>query len=249
MASDGLTVVRSANLSDVDFTFSQNHDSYTNQTTYKAIIFGGCTLNITFIFVVQPTVLSYAGEDIPMSSMSLKFLVEIESWPFQTISNYLEIIVSAGGENANTTNSNDNDGCNPTAGFNSDGHLTWYKVYQGGYVLYTPLVSVAVLDEKIKLVTFEVGNENLVINVPFFWSTAIVDPSYSILLESNGNGDCGKKASDTEWIVGVSVAGAVTLCGIIAATAFIIIRKRKKARQSKRIQKAQERMSNPALNS
>jgi len=158
--------VRSVNLSEVQYGVSHAGDYNTTQTIYNATIFGSCSLKFTYIYVLHPTSFSFIGVDIPLSSMSIKVLVEIQHWPFQTIANSLQIIMNTGGGSS----SSGVEGCGDDVGFNTLGHLTWYKVYNGEYTLYTPLVNIAKIDQRIEVINFQLNSDNdLIIEVPFFF--------------------------------------------------------------------------------
>jgi len=222
-------VVQSVNISNTFFSKSSEENSNISTTIYNAIILENCNLTITIYLVKQSTTFSFVGMEIPLSSNSIKIMVEVDHWPFQTIANSLEILVNNEGSLA--------DGCDDV-GYNSQGHITWFKYFNGQYTLYSPLINVAEIDEKNQTIYYMFSNDQLIIVIPFFWNYALVDPSYAVLLESAPPGGCDTSESIVEkdgWIIVVAISVSSSMFVAIVAGTLLIIRNRRRVLHMKRV--------------
>jgi len=106
-------------------------------------------------------------------------------------------------------------------------------------------VSRATIDQKQKSVAFQLINETeLVIEIPYFWYNATVDPSYSILLEPY-NGNCGgpfPENSNEAWLLGVVVASAAVGL-VIIVTVVVILQKKQRRKSAKKLRLSLQKLT------
>eukprot|EP00026_Physarum_polycephalum_P019652 Phypoly_transcript_21771.p1 GENE.Phypoly_transcript_21771~~Phypoly_transcript_21771.p1 ORF type:complete len:182 (+),score=17.75 Phypoly_transcript_21771:90-635(+) len=148
----------------------------------------------------------------------IKYLIYIQNWPFMNIRNRLQIRMQTDGFSHNpssacSTSENSTDGST---------NLQWFKLNFDGVSLYATFAQDTEVDGKYGKVSFSLSGNDIVISLPSFWEYAVVDPVYSVLLDTQieqiGECDFGKirKNRNLKKIVGVAVGGVVGVTVIIA---------------------------------
>ncbi|EGC31042.1 hypothetical protein DICPUDRAFT_40546 [Dictyostelium purpureum] len=179
----------------------------------------------------KQTNISFASEQLDMNPSSVKYTIEIIDYPFQSILNSLEIVMSASFKSNDKT-----DGCSSkefgdTNGWDNSNYL---KIQVNDHSLYARFikrgvingrsivtVSNSILDDSFKTVQDpSQATSFIAISIPYFSSNATIDPDFSILLDQSKSSSsvCKSKLSSTQ-IAGI-IIGAV---GFVAVVAICII--------------------------
>eukprot|EP00026_Physarum_polycephalum_P020534 Phypoly_transcript_23170.p1 GENE.Phypoly_transcript_23170~~Phypoly_transcript_23170.p1 ORF type:complete len:166 (+),score=25.36 Phypoly_transcript_23170:61-558(+) len=128
---------------------------------------------------------------------------------------------------------------------NEDGNkgLKWFTFNVDGTTLYGQFVDRAIVDGLPREVNFTLNQDNTIIaKLPHFWSAAVVDPSYSVILGSPGS-NCGKDTSKIKKITIIVVPTVVVFVLLIVVGVLLYpkIKSKLKVWNSKRnYNKAQE---------
>eukprot|EP00026_Physarum_polycephalum_P015775 Phypoly_transcript_16546.p1 GENE.Phypoly_transcript_16546~~Phypoly_transcript_16546.p1 ORF type:complete len:216 (+),score=36.38 Phypoly_transcript_16546:186-833(+) len=161
------------------------------------------------------TTVTFANTTSIFPANTLKLAIQIHDWPFQSLRNSLEIILGSKEKSKSSTP----DACTEfqaTKDENQD--LKWFTLNVNGNTLYGQFENRAIVDELQRKVNFTLSDDNFVIaKLPHFWNSAVVDPSYSVLLSSPPDG-CHKKKKVN--IVAIVVPIAVVV--ILVAGIFLI---------------------------
>jgi len=105
--------------------------------------------------------------------------------------------------------------------------------------MYAEFLNDAVIDGKVQYIAFRLASDgnSVYASVPAFWTSAEIDPTYSVLVEPNSNtiDTCNNntnngKVNNTVLIVSVVVAVVVA----VSFAAFFTIRKIRKRRSSRK---------------
>jgi len=182
----------------------------------------GAILNVKLWEFSEQYSIPFANQILQMQPNSVKMSCTISAWPFVSLTNSLQIVLAPVYVDGDST-----EVCQ-TSTDNSDlnGNLRWFEATVNGVTLYGEFISDAVIDGAVKPVSFRLAPDQYIYaTLPFFWTSAEIDPSYSVLLEGGTtSGGCdritksGLTKSLTDIIYGVSFGGA----GFIAIVIYII---------------------------
>eukprot|EP01133_Synstelium_polycarpum_P007723 gene7723-9048_t len=210
-----------------------------------------CIFDVTITVFIEPGQSVFAGETMSMFANSVKFVVTVESWDFQSPLNRLQIIYSSKG-----TRKVEASRC-PLPPLQSTtsappGALNWFQVHAQDVVLKTRFSSRTIVDGRLTQSSVVlVSNTTLLdaktndhieqlsaIVVPHFLSTVTVDPNLGLLLqdydapvpsdscetatESPKNNDKKKNKWRTPVITVLVVVGVIA----IAVVAAFYVKKR-----------------------
>lgn len=139
----------------------------------------GAKVRVTATSWTNSTTIEFAGRSITVAPYALKYTFEFSNWPFQSSSNRLQVVMQTLSSDANMTQT-------PTSVSDEDGNLLYFIVYVGDQALYCDLVPVVLVDGLPSNVSSSLSaSGDLSMTIPYFASSAIVDPNYSILPDSS----------------------------------------------------------------
>jgi len=74
-----------------------------------------------------------------------------------------------------------------------EGNLRWYKIRVANVSLYAQMEEFAILDGYKRGISFNGPSKNneVIVNIPFFWHNLTLDPNFGLLLEDSNNDPCG----------------------------------------------------------
>jgi len=216
--------------------------SYTQWVYFALLLFGNQKLSRTVASVSQldqPTVtisiynfnessvMNFANQSLPFPENSLKIYVSVTYWPFASVTNTLRTsfkITSAAqpppqqcGNNNNNNNNNDND-------------IKSVQINGNGYGLYIALFADAIIDGRVKKVEFTTTNNDLFVDIPYFWTNATIDPSFAVLLNTDSSASSQSCAGNTTeggltWIDTVIIVVVVVVVAVACGVGIFMYRR------------------------
>jgi len=216
-----------------------------------SIVNNNITTNITVTieFFNQTKTIYFAGQNLTMNPSTLKYKISMTEYSFQSSVNHLKFIMSA----LITASSND-DGCTYkefNAGSESSDYL---RLQLDNYSLYGRFIKVGLIDNRPTTITNDLldsqfkqldqsntkssSQSYIGISIPFYKRSVIIDPDFSVLLDSDKARDkegsiCESKSSSAlsaAKIAGI-VIGCVAFVSIIVISVIYHLYKKKKSQK------------------
>eukprot|EP01133_Synstelium_polycarpum_P019147 gene19147-22932_t len=209
---------------DTSSTHWTSLDSSQSSTRYfGTFINDNCTLDITFTVYTQSEAIKFAGESLMMAANSIKQVIAIRSWTFNSTANQLELVFLTNQTGTSTSLHTINKAL--------DSDLTWYDVSTDESILTSRFARRIVTDGRITknrvsllastdpLYTVHSFNSTILsaMTVPYFQVEASLDPNFSLLLRSKDQTSDESESSSNKWKVPVIVT-----CSVIGAIAIIL---------------------------
>jgi len=167
------------------------------------------------------TIVDFADFNFNFSANTLKYTLEVFSWPFKSAGNKLAI------EFVSPYNASDSSGynnCDPVTYEEIEvGNYQYYQVNFHGFSMLIRFIDVAIIDNRQRYITFNF-TDGIQVILPHFFSSALLDPDYNMLVsvQNSGTNDCGKDETSDIWIIIVSVvAVVVTLTASVLMYIFV----------------------------
>ncbi|KAN0043446.1 hypothetical protein ACTA71_011105 [Dictyostelium dimigraforme] len=203
-------------------------------------------ITVTLKWFGNQSIVTFANQELVMNPSTLKYTIEITSFPFSSYLNNLELIMSA----TIQSNTNDNGVCSAkefgetSSGDNSnylkiqvEDHSLYGRFIKRGIVDNYNIISISnvLLDSQFKPITEAKSLQSFIgIQIPYYKSSIIIDPDFSILLDSNdasskSNSICSdtSKKLGTTQIIGIVLGAVGFTCVIALSVTYYIIKKRK----------------------
>lgn len=205
------TVVYSIDMTGSNFTLESDSTNSTlnKQWVYNTTLENLAGLSVTiYEFQDDVTNITFAGTTTSYAKNSLKLSVEIGAWPFRGYQNSLILIFTTG---AQTTGA----GCQQVNSFSGEGSLQWFSINIEGTTMYGQFEQNAIVDGIIRPISFSLGSNDTTVaaKISHFWNYAVIDPSFSVLLEDPP--DCSSHATSHTLVVAVSV--------VVPLVVFVIV--------------------------
>lgn len=193
-------------------------DINVTQVSYTIAIPNQATLTLILWVFSRGATYSFANRTITVPDNSVKYSIKLENWPFNTIRNRLQIVMTTEGGSLNQ------DACqNTISSQDSSNNLQWFTLNVEGVSLHAQFVEEVILDGKVGKVGFELSSNNEVVySVPSFWDAIEIDPVYSVLLDTNNKVDncqANSLKSNDNNVASVAVGAAVG--GVVGAAAAV----------------------------
>ncbi|KAN0028313.1 hypothetical protein ACTFIV_010154 [Dictyostelium citrinum] len=210
-------------------------------------------ISVNIEYFENEKTIEFAGQEINMKPSSIKYTINIDQYPFSTRLNQLQLILSA----TAITNS-DSDSCSNKEFDNTTSESSDYiKLSISNKSLYGRLIKRALVDSKPITISNELLDQSLGaiddshtsqsfigINIPIYSKKVIIDPDFSLLLNSNPttsndneNSICSPKSSSTglskAQLAGIIVGCSVAAIAITVATVVTIFKNKDLAKQKK----------------
>eukprot|EP00026_Physarum_polycephalum_P002250 Phypoly_transcript_02255.p1 GENE.Phypoly_transcript_02255~~Phypoly_transcript_02255.p1 ORF type:complete len:837 (+),score=54.15 Phypoly_transcript_02255:332-2842(+) len=212
-------IVRSIDLQDLNYSISNGSENGLHWQYGTAQ--GPIYILLSFHLPNEPETISFANQNISLSPFSLKSTITIVNWPFDSIYNQLRIWSTLADGNMS--------GKWEQALSTQNGNVAWVKYTQNDTCLLATFEDRIELDGKVR--SMQVGTDAalklMFFSIPHFWSIAVLDPNYSVLLANKHNAPSSRhKVQVMEISVGV-VVSAVALVLIFAVIYFKYYQKRR----------------------
>jgi len=198
-------------------------------------------VNVTIEYFTNTTTIQFAGQVLTMNPSSIKYQISIDKYQFESTLNQLEFIMSA------SINMSNNDGCTYNNNDNTIEGSEYLRLQIDNYSLYGRFIKRGLVDNRPRNIINTFINSNTTknseatkqigIRIPFYNTNAIIDPDFSILIDSNSAKDregsiCSSKSKK---LTGPQIAGIVIGCvgftAVIVTAVVYSIYKTKKSKQ------------------
>ncbi|EGC30579.1 hypothetical protein DICPUDRAFT_157675 [Dictyostelium purpureum] len=216
-----------------------SNDSISTQYSYSSIIKKDnkqvSNITATLIWYKESQSIFFAGQQLEMNPSTIKYTINITSYPFSTKLNTLQLIMKASIQ-TNSTDSCSNAQFGNLTRENSD----YLKLQVDNHSFYGRFVKRCIIDDtKLSTLTNTIldssMNDALIndhqtsqsyigININQFTDNVVIDPDFSILLDSNSVGSSCKDSSGLtkSQLAGIIVGGACFFIVILIIFLFII---------------------------
>ncbi|KYQ91778.1 EGF-like domain-containing protein [Tieghemostelium lacteum] len=228
--------------SSINFSYNFTNWKYTNLTSsdrtknfeeylYETDVpYGGIntTVKVTLKYFHNKDTVEFAGETLDILPSTLKYQISISPFKFQSSLNTLQLVMSASIQ----SDTNDYSCTYQEQGNSPDSDADYVKLQVNEHSLYGRFIKRAIIDNRIQTIsnTFQNGESQsnhiqnqVAINIPNFQYLVIMDPDYSVLIDSQKASDqststCGQPSEDKgltkTQLIGI-IIGSVAF-GIIA---------------------------------
>ncbi|KAM9992811.1 hypothetical protein ACTFIY_010252 [Dictyostelium cf. discoideum] len=208
-------------------------------------------ISVSIEYFENERTIEFAGQEINMKPSSIKYTIYIEKYPFSTRLSQLQLILSATAIINSDSDSCSNKEFDSTTSQASD----FIKLSISNKSLYGRLIKRALVDSVPITISNELLDKSLGaisnshtsqsfigINVPIYNKNVIIDPDFSLLLNSNPstndneNSICSPKPSSglsKAQLAGIIVGCCVAAIAITFATIVTIYKKKVTAKQMK----------------
>ncbi|KYQ96651.1 EGF-like domain-containing protein [Tieghemostelium lacteum] len=195
--------------------------------------------NISIQYFSEDTTLNFANELVDIRAYTLKYTIEMSPYLFKSVTNNLQIVMSALIESSNLNS------CSTIeSGDTLDTNFQFFKLQVEDHSLYAKFIKKAEIDyrvrsiENVQLSTNSQGSSRaqtlIGINVPYYTNYVLMDPDFSLLLDSRSTADnedsqCysppSKSKLSKEQLIGIIVGSVVGGAIIIAIISYVVITK------------------------
>ncbi|EGC39938.1 hypothetical protein DICPUDRAFT_147248 [Dictyostelium purpureum] len=222
---------------------------------YQTTVGKSTLVKVRLQWFSKETIIKFADQQINMNPSSVKYSIEIVDYPFASKLNYLELVIKASLETLDST-------CSAQEfGYTSGDNMEYMKIQIDDHSLYGRFIRRGIFDElkQVKAITNRIIPDNSISNSNSFSSTligikmayfskrAIIDPDFSVLLDSNrvdkkSNSICSNKGSNK--LSGSKIAGIVIGCVAFVAIVIvcIIYNHQRKKKQKKFVANMQQKL-------
>ncbi|KYR02403.1 EGF-like domain-containing protein [Tieghemostelium lacteum] len=231
-----------------NFTFTQwlfTNTSTSSTTSYLyATSIDNNSTNVTVSVQWYPTetTITFANEEIRMLPSTMKYTIEISSFDFQSSTNRLQLVMNA------QTISDNTDTCvtrTPENQQDSDLIYEYFKLQIDNHSLYGRFIKRALVDFRptaISNTLLQSTTQNtstsgstleaqqlIGINIPYYSNNVIIDPDFSVLVESNpiddSNCPSSSKGLTKSQLAGIIIASSVAGLFVILLSVYFIMKK------------------------
>ncbi|KAN0018640.1 hypothetical protein ACTFIU_008568 [Dictyostelium citrinum] len=212
-----------------NWTFNKTKDSQSNNI-YKLsqTIQQSCEIIASIEEISTPKQYSFAGSTFALDAGSIKLTISISNYYYKSNLNTLQLQLVSSADN----NENQETDCNSkevsTNEINTSS-FKYIKISKDNRVLQGRFINKVLSDGRSTYLSTDIKSEGnsiiATLNLPHFVNQSIIDPDFSVLLETDFKSKCDTK-NDRKWLIPVAVVVPIVgLCLIGALVYFIYIKK------------------------
>ncbi|KAN0018639.1 hypothetical protein ACTFIU_008567 [Dictyostelium citrinum] len=212
-----------------NWTFNKTKDSQSNNI-YKLsqTIQQSCEIIASIEEISTPKQYSFAGTTFTLDAGSIKLTISISNYYYKSNLNTLQLQLISSADN----NENQETDCNSkevsTNEINTSS-FKYIKISKDNRILQGRFINKILSDGRPTYLSIDIKNESnsmiATLNLPHFLNQSIIDPDFSVLLETDFKSKCDTK-NDRKWLIPVAVVVPIVgLCCIGALVYFIYIKK------------------------
>ncbi|EGC35993.1 hypothetical protein DICPUDRAFT_78336 [Dictyostelium purpureum] len=191
-----------------------------------------CTVGVSTIWFEELSNITFANQQLTMNPSSLKYNINITSYPFESTLNRLQLLISASTQSNEEDNVCSGQDFGETVADNSD----YIKLQINKHSLYGRFIKRGIIDNSNVSISNDIlsdrSNETyyssgtyIAVNIPYFNFLAQLDPDFSVLLEGNSaNSICKNKSGLSKGAIIGIVVGCVGGAIIITIAILLIIK-------------------------
>ncbi|KAF2070586.1 hypothetical protein CYY_008091 [Polysphondylium violaceum] len=228
---------------------------------YNTSIVGAIQTNISvwIEYFEEQQIIQFAGQNLTMYPSSIKYKIAITRYPFSSSLNMLQFVMAA--SFITPTNGE----CTYTDFNNTIEDSEYLRLQIDSHSLFGRFIKRGLLDDRPRVVTNSIlendgytsfkntsmGSSFIGMNLPFYLRTAIIDPDFSVLIDSNPasskqGSTCATKK--TNKLSGAKIAGIVIGCVafvsiIVVAVSYHLYKKKKQLKFEKNVENKLKRFN------
>ncbi|KAN0018638.1 hypothetical protein ACTFIU_008566 [Dictyostelium citrinum] len=211
-----------------NWTFNKTKDSQSNNI-FKLVqtIQQSCEIIASIEEISTPKQYSFAGTTFTLDTGSIKLTISISNYYYKSNLNTLQLQLISSADN----NENQETDCNSkevsTNEINTSS-FKYIKISKDNRVLQGRFINKILSDGRPTYLSIDIKNESnsmiATLNLPHFLNQSIIDPDFSVLLQTDFNSECDTK-NDRKWLIPVAVIIPVIGVCCIVVVAYLIYRK------------------------
>ncbi|KAM9988316.1 hypothetical protein ACTFIZ_003664 [Dictyostelium cf. discoideum] len=195
-----------------------------------------CSVNVSTIWYETIAEIQFAGQNLTMNPSTLKYNINITSFPFTNGLNTLQLVMSATAQS--TSSQDDQCSSNEFGDTTSNDNSNYLQLSVNQHSLYGRFIKRGIVDNTIRSIGNEIlkdlSSENsyyisqsyIGINIPFYKELIQLDPDFSVLLDQrSASSICNNKGNKLSKgaIIGISI-GCAAFTIIVVALIFIFLK-------------------------
>ncbi|KYQ90895.1 hypothetical protein DLAC_07766 [Tieghemostelium lacteum] len=190
------------------------------------------TVSVTVKWFTKYEVVEFAGQQLPMNPSTLKYTISMTPYKFTKNVNTLQFIFTADFKNSQS----DIGDCTPTSQTeqgNNNENDEFYKLSINEYSLYSRFIKVGLIDNRPTQIQNQlISQQNtsgslqstIAINVPFYQSTIVLDPDFSLLVKEDSSFCTKSKGLTKTQLIGIIVGCSVFGVALLVIIAYVAIK-------------------------
>ncbi|EAL63293.1 hypothetical protein DDB_G0288301 [Dictyostelium discoideum AX4] len=194
-----------------------------------------CSVNVSTTWYQTKTDIEFAGQKLTMNPSTLKYNINITSFPFTYGLNTLQLVMSATAQS--TSQQDDQCSSNEFGDTTSNDNSNYLQLSVNQHSLYGRFIKRGIVDNNIKSIGNEIlkdlSSENsyyisqsyIGINIPFYKESVQLDPDFSVLLDQrSASSICNNKGNKLSKgaIIGISIGCAAFTIIVVTLVAILL---------------------------
>ncbi|KYQ90019.1 EGF-like domain-containing protein [Tieghemostelium lacteum] len=235
MKPDG-TIEKQFNFTQWVYTNTTGLSTVMQESTYKTNVTStansSCTVVAILQYYTEKTSIYFANEKLELLPSTLKYKIEITRFPFKSKLNTLKLVMSA-----SIQSTSPNISCSTQESGEIDSGSEYVKLQVDTHSLYGRFIKRGIIDNRIQTLSNTITNEQtgkesmslISINIPNFQSKAILDPDFSVLIDTTPASDKSESTcseiedikNNKDGLTKSQIAGIII--GVVGFTAIVVV--------------------------
>ncbi|KYQ90018.1 EGF-like domain-containing protein [Tieghemostelium lacteum] len=203
-------------------TVSQEYTYKTNVTSNGLVT----TVQATIQYYSQKTTIFFAGEKLDLLPSSLKYKIDISKYAYISKLNTLQLVMLASLQSTSNQQS-----CSLQETGDIDEDSEYVKLQIDTHSLYGRFIKRGIIDNRIQSVSNSISSQQtgtesisfIYINIPNFQSNAILDPDFSVLIDTTPASDKSQSTCSSDQTTDQGLTKSQLAGIIIGAVGFTIV--------------------------
>ncbi|KYR01476.1 hypothetical protein DLAC_01463 [Tieghemostelium lacteum] len=209
------------------------------QAIFSGQVQDSTTITVQMDFHSKPKVLTFADTVIQTDPSTLKFTVTMSAYSFEKSANSLQVVFKTVSEASTAAQDKCDESASETpATVQTDpniGDVKWIQMGSGNSQITGKVVNRCVLDGRVIYIKYTteqtaVNQINLVANIPYFRTSAVIDPSYAALLQPDSDSSVSsdsKCKKSNSWKIATGVVVGVVGAVAVAVGGYVLYKKKR----------------------
>ncbi|KAN0026521.1 hypothetical protein ACTFIV_007509 [Dictyostelium citrinum] len=208
------------------WTFNKTKDSQSNNI-YKLsqTIQQSCEIVASIEEISTSKQYSFAGSTFTLDAGSIKLTISISNYYYKSNLNTLQLQLISSVDNNQETDCNSKEVSTNEINTSS---FKYIKISKDNRILQGRFINKVLSDGRPTYLSTDIKSEGnsiiATLNLPHFVNQSIIDPDFSVLLETDFKSECDTK-NDRKWLIPVAVVVPIVGLSCIGVIAYFIYRK------------------------
>jgi hypothetical protein len=187
------------------------------RSVFSGSLTNGASIRYTIWKVSLERNITFAGALVQLRNTSLKQGLDLANWPFRESGNHLEINIRFGASSPVLRSS--------FVSLSSEDHMEMLSLATDSYVLRAKFLSVALVDNSSRSLSFSYDEEAMVITVtvPHFSENVSIDPNFGVLLADPNNDQVPPEKKKSNKTVTIGIAVSLSIIGFILIVSIVLL--------------------------